>query len=189
MIAPDIVATVTSVHESSCSFRRDGHRWNEVPGCQKYRAVEAVDRFPDSSAESSGADEIRTVIGAVIGVAISAITRPGPPEVAEHRAARQRAARTVHLTGPAELFGSTTPASGDQLILDLSAPGLTIAGSDEVPRRVVRGEAGLISVLRPAMHGLQAYADVAPGLPAQAVTDPMFVQFVVDAAEMPPSAD
>lgn len=188
-IAPEVVATITSVHECSGRFLRDEQGWHFDPGSREYEAVEAAERFPDSSAEASDDEVIRSVTGAVVGLAITTITEPAPEEVADLRVRREIAARTAILTGPSILFGETVPGPGRHLTLDLAAPELTIRGGENLQRRVVAGEVVRVHVVREAMPGLAGFGDVEPGLPAEAVTDPMFVQFVVDAAEMPPSAD
>ncbi|WP_187585582.1 hypothetical protein [Gordonia sp. OPL2] len=82
------------------------------------------------------------------------------------------------------MFGDTVPGPGQQLSIDLAAPELTIRGGDGLPRRAVRGEVVRVHLVREAMPGIASFVDVEPGLPARTVTDPLFVQFTVDASEI-----
>ncbi|MGC4960989.1 DUF6578 domain-containing protein [Gordonia sp. DT101] len=180
-VRPEVVATITAVYETSTLARRAGDEWHLVSGSREYTSVTAAERHPHSAAEDDRTGEVRSVGGVVVGLAIDTITEPGPDEVAEYRAARERAVRTVHLTGPAEIFGTTVPARGERLSVDLSDPDLDINGGEGVPRSVVRGEVGQVSISRPVMPGLRAYVDVEAGTPAAIVTDPLFVVLTIDA--------
>ncbi|GAA3043417.1 hypothetical protein GCM10010528_23730 [Gordonia defluvii] len=74
--------------------------------------------------------------GVVVGLKMLAVEEPAPEETAEYLLRQEKLSRTLHLTGPAELFGEVVPTVGSRLTVDLSDPCLELddAGAIRKPQ-------------------------------------------------------
>lgn len=79
-----------------------------------------------------------------MGLRVRSVMEPSEAEVLALREKRDCAARTIHLTGPPEVFGSTLPVVGDRVVVDLCDPRLSTEGC-ECGGGIVAGEALQVS--------------------------------------------
>ncbi|EFV14336.1 hypothetical protein [Segniliparus rugosus] len=185
-IAPRITAEIAEVYQESVLYRRSGRSFTAIQGTYEHTRMAAVERFPEEpDAEPADGETVRRMCGAVLGVRVSSYEEPSAEALAEHRAALERASRTIQLTGPAVVFGQMVPGRGDRLAVDLGDPRLQKTGNHAERTHVVRGEAGQVSAAHEAGgYGGTWYNDVAPGTPAHTVAEPLFVVLTIDAEDL-----
>ncbi|MGZ9829812.1 DUF6578 domain-containing protein [Tsukamurella ocularis] len=106
------------------------------PDSREFHEVDEATRWPEEQLEGGGA----ATIGVVVGLRVTARLTPTEAEIDERLADEERARRTIHLTGPTELFGSALPAEGGVIEVDLGDERIDKTGHLASMSRVVRGE-------------------------------------------------
>ncbi len=135
---PRITGVVERVHEETGRFLSIGaDRTLRIdPRTRRFHSVEAATRWPEERLESGG----EATIGVAVELRVTELREPTEAEIDERLADEERARRTVHLTGPLEVFGPTVPPVGSSIEVDLGDERLDKGGLLAGLTRTVRGE-------------------------------------------------
>lgn len=106
------------------------------PESRAFLAVDEATRWPEEQLEGDGA----ATIGVVVGLRVAEVRVPTTDEIEARLADEERGRRTVHLTGPTELFGPALPKEGSVIEVDLADERLDKTGPLADTAGVVRGE-------------------------------------------------
>lgn len=181
---PVINATIATVYQETIQYRLTDNAWYPQRETIEYTRMTVVQKFPERPEELSTAAVSSWVCGALMGLTVTSQAEPTLAALAERDAARERASRTISLTGPAAAFGASVPATGDRLTINLGDPRLAKEGSHAGLTRTVRGEAGQVSVTSKMGKSGTVYGDIASGTPASGVSAPLYVVLTIDAADL-----
>lgn len=175
MPAPTVDGEVVELYSVSEKYRLTGHTRHSLPGSTEDTKVTEVPRF---DVDNSSTGDCRNN-GVVVGLRVSAVEEPTLEETAEYLRQQEKLGRTIHLTGPAEVFGESVPPEGSRLTVDLSDPRLELDGPGSHLRTVVSGIAVQVSLAEEFDFGFTVYGDVQLGSRA-AETGRLFIRLEMD---------
>ncbi|MCA0157242.1 hypothetical protein LB823_13680 [Tsukamurella sp. M9C] len=152
------------------------------PESRGFAAVDEATRWPEEQLEGGGA----ATIGVVVGLRVTEVRVPTPDEIEARLADEERGRRTVHLTGPTELFGPALPKEGSVIEVDLGDDRLDKTGSLAHMIGVVRGEVLQASAMSDMGGQLFGVVFVRPD-PANPPAE-LFVRLLIDPRDAEMSA-
>jgi hypothetical protein len=186
-MVPTIDGRIVTVFNETALFRLVNRSWTYVPGTTTRISTPAVERFPTDEVVRAELQEgaiVRFTRGAAVELTVENSVEPTTDDLVAHRIRVERESRTVHLTGPASVFGPTVPGRGDQVSVDLSDVRLQKRGKAAELTHAVRGTAEQVSAALPFGENSTVYGGVRPGTPAHEITSPIFMVLVIDPDDM-----
>ena len=185
-LLPTLTATVTGdvvVHRVTSRVDEDG-RLHPIPGSVRAEITRSLKRFdtrttrPDTGIVGMTVDEVTHV---EVQLAVVSSVEPTFDDLAAVRSEREKASRTVYLTGPATAFGAEVPARyGGRVSVDIDDPRIDVTNSrPDGLSGVVNGTAQQVS-LAVESGGYTGFSHVPPGTEAASLQHPLFVVLEVD---------
>lgn len=135
---PSVTGVVEQVIEETGRFLPMGEDRTLLvdPGSRRFQLVDEATRWPEEQLERSGP----ATLGVVVALRVTELRVPSDLEIDQRLAEEERERRTVHLTGPLAVFGSTVPSVGSTIEVDLGDERLEKDGVLADLTRMVSGE-------------------------------------------------